>query len=212
MNRQLITFVLALACSGLSAAEFFVAPAGKDANPGTKEQPFATLERAREAVRQIKQAGPLKEPVTVCVRGGSYRISASLILEVQDSGTEAVPIVWQAAPGEEVRLCDGPALSTKAFVPVTDEKVLARLDPAARGQVLQINLREIGVTELGSYPDLFRGAPAVPELFFNDQRMTLARWPNEGWATIARMIDSGTSSDPPTNEPPRPGTFEYLCA
>ena len=162
LTRQLVTFVLAFACSGLSAAEFFVAPAGKDANPGTKEQPFATLERAREAVRQIKQAGPLKEPVTVCVRGGSYRISASLILGAQDSGTEAAPIVWQAAPGEEVRLCGGPALSTKAFVPVTDEKVLARLDPAARGQVLQIDLREIGVTELGSYPDLFRGARRCP--------------------------------------------------
>ena len=85
---------------------------------------------------------------------------------------------------------------------------LARLDPAARGQVLQTDLSEIGVTELGSYPDLFRGAPAVPELFFNDQRMTLARWPNEGWATIAKIVDSGTTHLS-ANEPPRPGTFEY---
>ena len=35
-----------------------------------------------------------------------------------------------------------------------------------------------GVKDLGRYPDSFRGAPAVPELFFNDQRMTPARWPN----------------------------------
>ena len=131
-------------------AQLFVSPSGSDANLGTEAKPFATLERARDAVRQIKQAGPLKEPVTVCVRGGSYRISASLILAAQDSGTEAAPIVWRAAPGEEVRLCGGPALSTKALVPVTDEKVLARLDPAARGQVLQADLNEKGVTELGS--------------------------------------------------------------
>jgi hypothetical protein len=29
-------------------------------------------------------------------------------------------------------------------------------------------------------------------LFFNESRMTLARWPNEGWATIARIVEPGS--------------------
>lgn len=34
------------------AAEFHVSPHGKDDNPGSREKPFATLERAPDAVRQ----------------------------------------------------------------------------------------------------------------------------------------------------------------
>ena len=48
----------------------------------------------------------------------------------------------------------------------------------------------------------------MPELFFSDRRMALARWPNEGWATIARIIDSG-SSDQDADDSARPGIFEY---
>ena len=49
---------LPLVRSGLLgvAADFYVSPAGDDANPGTREQPFASLARAREAVRQAKAA------------------------------------------------------------------------------------------------------------------------------------------------------------
>ena len=38
--------------------------------------------------------------------------------------------------------------------------------------------------------------------------MTLARWPNEGWATVAKIVDGGTAASS-ANQPPRPGTFEY---
>src|SRR5690606_28241950 len=31
----------------------------------------------------------------------------------------------------------------------------------------------------------------VPELFFNGARMTLAQWPNEGWAEIETIVESG---------------------
>ena len=64
----------------------------------------------------------LQQPVTVFVRGGTYRIGTTLILGRQDSGTQAAPIVWQAAAGEEVRLCGGVVLSPDAFQPVRDEE------------------------------------------------------------------------------------------
>jgi len=208
-TRSITATVLALfVAQAVTAAEFYVASNGNDAHPGTKDKPFLTLERAREAIRQLKVAGPLKEPVSVFVRGGTYRVQASLILGTPDSGTEAAPVVWQAAPGEEVRLCGGAALSADAFTPATDEKILARLDPGGRGKILQTDLHRIGAKELGSFPDLFRGAPPVPEQIFNDQRMTLARWPNEGWASVATIVDGGTTHLS-AGQQPRPGTFEY---
>jgi hypothetical protein len=210
MNRfaRALAALLTIACGGLPAAEIHVSPAGDDVRPGTAAQPFATLERARDEVRKLTKAGPLAEPVTVIVHGGTYRTGSSLVLGPQDSGTEAAPVVWQAAAGEEVRLCGGNVLSPNAFYPVTDEKVSARLDPAARGKVVQADVRVSGAKELGDYPDIFRGAPPVPELFFNDQRMTPARWPNEGWATVAGIVESG-SVPRDGDASARPGIFEY---
>ena len=52
-----------------SGAEYYVAPGGRDENPGTKSKPFATLERARDEVRKLVAAG-LKTNITVWIRSG----------------------------------------------------------------------------------------------------------------------------------------------
>jgi len=68
--------------------------------------------------------------------------------------------------------------------PVADPAVLARLDEAARGHVLQADLRSQGVTDLGEMqpgPTWAQSEPGL-ELLFQDQPMTLARWPNAGFA------------------------------
>ncbi len=59
----------------------------------------------------------------------------------------------------------------------------------------------------------------IPELFVDGVRMTPARWPNEGWSTIAKFIDPGTKNNdgsvgdslkgPKANAQPRGGTFGY---
>jgi hypothetical protein len=207
-RHSLLAGLLLLPLASLNAAEFYVASSGNDTNPGTKDRPFLTLERAREATRRLKETAPLQKPVTVIVRGGLYRLKASLILGTPDSGTESAPVIWQTAQGEQVRLCGGASLLADAFTPLVDETISARMDPAARGKVLQTDLHNISTKELGSFPDVFRGAPAVPELFFNDERMTLARWPNEGWATVAKIVDGGTARLS-ADKPRRPGTVAY---
>ena len=183
---------VALGSSPLQGATFHVSTAGRDTDPGTPAKPFASLTRARDAVRQVRSGGRLPEPVTVVVHGGTYRLEASLTLGPGDSGSETSPVVWQGAPGEEVRLAGGILVPTSLFQPATDPAQLEQLDPAARGKVVQASLRGLGLGEPGEYADSFRGVPATPELFFNDQRMSLARWPNQGWATIARIVDTGS--------------------
>lgn len=60
---------------------FYVAPNGNDKNPGTKEQPFATLLKARDAARKVTSSAYKK----IIVRGGKY-YKVSVILEPIDSG------------------------------------------------------------------------------------------------------------------------------
>lgn len=90
---MLLTLGCAFAASVAGAeVRFVVAPNGRDNGSGTWEQPFATLERARQAVRELKAAGPLTQPVEVCVRGGTHYLAQPLVFSPEDSGTEPAPI------------------------------------------------------------------------------------------------------------------------
>ena len=175
-------------CRVGAAAVFTVAADGNDANPGTEAQPFATLEWAREAVRQMKAKGPLQEGgVTVEVRGGTYQMAKPLELTEADSGTTNAPVVYRAQAGAAVRLVGGRVVSD--WTRVTNTVVLARLDEPARAQVWQADLKAMGVTDLGtmrSDSDWTTSEPGL-ELFFDDQPMTLARWPNEGTVRIGDL-------------------------
>jgi hypothetical protein len=188
-------------------ADFYVAVNGSDAWSGKMavqsakktDGPFRTLERARDEARKRKTG----KGVTVIVRGGVYTLEKTFALDAQDSG-----IVFQAYPGEKVILRGGLTVPPEAFKPVTDDKTLDRLPPKVRAKVLEADLGALGMTDFESFPKIFQVAPPVPELFFNDQRMTLARWPNKGWAAIAKIIAPG--SVPRTGDKgSEGGVFEY---
>ena len=99
-SRSLAVCLLSLFAAGFSFGhEIWVSPDGNDAGPGSQERPFSSLERARDAVRQLVHAG-LREPVTVCLRGGIYRRNRPLELGTEDSGSPEFPITWTAVPGE----------------------------------------------------------------------------------------------------------------
>jgi hypothetical protein len=170
-------------------AALFVAPDGNDARNGLSAQvgadgagPFATLGRARDEIRKLKQAGSLPAGgVTVELAAGVYELAQPLELRAEDSGTAEAPIVYRAAAGAAVRLVGGRRVPR--FVPVTDAAVLSRLDEGARGQVLQADLGALGITDLGH--------PVADgqrlELFFQDRPMRVSRWPNEGFAQVVEV-------------------------
>ncbi|MEI6503105.1 MAG: hypothetical protein WCP21_19010, partial [Armatimonadota bacterium] len=55
----LLVVSLLLATALFAATDLYVAPSGNDANPGTAQQPLATLQRARDLVRELRQKGNL---------------------------------------------------------------------------------------------------------------------------------------------------------
>ncbi|MBN2980838.1 hypothetical protein [Cohnella algarum] len=153
--------VFALALGGLpapsgqaqegAAKAFYVAPNGSDSNSGGPNDPFRTLEAARNAVRSLKNGEGLPAGgVTVYLREGTYPRSESFELTEEDSGTAESPIVYRAYPGETVRLSGGANLDRTGFEPVADPAVLQRIiDPAARGKVVRFDLAAHGLTDYG---------------------------------------------------------------
>ena len=196
--RPVLTCVVAAAT--LQAAEFHVAPDGSDQFAGTFGQPFATLERARDAVRKLKQDGQAGVGITVYLHGGDYVRTNALELTALDSGTASQPIVWRAYKSESVRLLGGiEQRDFRNFQGVSDPAIRSRLPESARSNVIQLDLRNLGLTNLGKLVSRGFGRPLAPshsELFFNGRPMTLARWPNEGgFERIAGFPESGAQND-----------------
>ncbi len=81
------------------AVEFWVAPHGNDAAPGTRKEPFKTLERAREAVTHVEPKQWERGEVVVSLEDGVYRLERSFMLTNQDSGRNGHDVVYRAAPG-----------------------------------------------------------------------------------------------------------------
>jgi len=108
------------------AAVFTVATDGDDANPGTPEQPFATLHRARDAARAAR--AEQARTVTIQVRGGTHYLAEPLVLSPEDSGTPDAPIRYEAAPGEQPTL-SGAARLELEWQPFRDGILKAHLPP-----------------------------------------------------------------------------------
>jgi uncharacterized protein (TIGR03437 family) len=94
-------------------ANFYVAPDGSDSWSGTlatpnansSDGPFASIARAQQAVRTLRQSSP-NLPLTVMLRQGTYYLPLSptspgtLNFTQADSGAAAAPLTWQNYPGE----------------------------------------------------------------------------------------------------------------
>jgi hypothetical protein len=216
LRLLLMTLMLTIVAAE-AGASLYVSPQGKDDWSGKLEKPnraksdgpFATLARARDASRELKTKGELPQGgMTVFVADGVYRQTQPLQLTADDAGTADRPITYRALGKARPRLTGGCTIPAEAFVPLQDEAILTRLLPEARPHVVAADLKALGLTDLGQFPPRYRGAPAVPELFCNDVRMTLARWPNQGWTTVAKIIESG--SIPRTGDQgAKGGIFEY---
>jgi parallel beta-helix repeat protein len=92
------TAVLVFLSSSFSL-ELFVSPQGNDSWPGTAVQPKASLQGARDAIRQLKNSGGLNETITVKIAGGQYTLTETVTFTTQDNGTEQFPIVYEALEG-----------------------------------------------------------------------------------------------------------------
>lgn len=81
--RLVVGVAVVFAWLPLSAqgATFHVAPTGSDAQPGTAEQPLATLEAARDAARKA-QGGPHR----IVLMPGDYFLAQPLELDARDNG------------------------------------------------------------------------------------------------------------------------------
>ena len=186
---------------------FYVAPTGSDTADGSQTRPFRTLERARDAVRSLKKSRGGNLPrggVRIMIGGGEYPWKQTLKLTSEDSGTAAMPIVYQAEPGRTAVFCGGVRIT--AWRPISDAKLRGKLEAGIRDRVLQADLKVLGVEDLGDATALRR----CPELFVDGKPQTLARWPNEGFVKTGAILGKDTFKVWSRIDGCRDGKFSYV--
>ncbi len=158
--------------AGLAAAQervFVVAPNGSDAAPGTAERPFASLQRAQEAVRGLTRAG-LREPVTVRLAGGVYELREPLTFGPEDGGTAAVAVTYAAATDAWPVLSGG-----------------RRITGWRRGE---------GGIWTAPVPGVREGTWHFRQLWVNGRRAVRARWPNaDATPPVFQLVGAGLSQN-----------------
>ncbi len=186
----------------------YVATNGSDSNAGSLNAPFATLTKARDTIRSMKQKGTLgKSGAVVYVRGGKYQILKQIDFTKEDSGTKDAPITYRAYPGEYVEFVGGIDIEFDQFKQVTDSNILSKVvDETAKSKLVSINLKDLGLTEIpepeliGQYSYTYGMAElydhpkptyAAAELMVNGQLQTLARYPNDGFMEISDIVHNG---------------------
>ncbi len=195
----LLIMMLFIASCSTDVTEIYVAPDGKDDNSGSKDAPLASFTAARDMVRTLKAEDKLTEKgITVYFREGTYPVNSTLELSAQDSGTADMPVTYKAYKDEAVIFSAGKALNAEDFKPVEDPAVLSRIiDEKAKDKILQINLKEQGITnygELKQHGFSIAILPAPMELFVNKEPQILSRYPNEGKVPVAEVIKECTKA------------------
>lgn len=152
MGFSLLVISLALLVTGsASATTYHVALSGDDRNPGTIEQPFASIAKAKEVLRNDISAG-LTEDAEIILGAGTYRISEPLTFDAGDGGTEDFRVTYRANEGAQVSISGGK--------PITGWKAQDR------------NQWTVEI------PEAAKGAWPFRDLYCDGQRLPRGRFPN----------------------------------
>ena len=168
----------------LGAVTVSVSPFGDDANDGSEAKPLASVEAARNAVRRIRSENGGSIPaggVQVVFEDGVYRLDGTLELGEGDSGAEGAPVVWRARNRGKASISGFVELDWR---PLSDEAVRERLPDVAKGHVLEADWPEDA--DMPGFRQSGCGLQANEchkpfILYQNDERLTVARWPDEGY-------------------------------
>lgn len=157
---------------------------GDDANPGTKRDPFETIEAARDALAGRTSEG---EPGTVYLRGGEYVLDDTVEL----TGDEHSWVTYTAYEDEQVSITGSHELPADGWSRLADlgEDELADpryssntriADTAVRDQAWVYDLGAAGIDPGTLYKNGFNWVqqPFAPELVVDGSIQTLAEYPD----------------------------------
>jgi len=166
MKTMAIATALAACALAAGAAEFHVELKGDDANPGTAQKPFATVERAVDALRGVRKASA--EPVAIRIGAGRHELARSIRLSASDT---TGPVVFEGAGQGKTILSGGRVVSGW-------------------------RIGEDGRSWVARLPDVSNGVWRIEQLWVNGRRALRPSLPRGDWFYAAGRAPGATNSLP----------------
>lgn len=194
LNCELLLLSLLTAFS-VSAAEIWVSPDGDDCNPGTEQEPMATVLMAQYKARELRRLNDpaIKNGIQIILKDGVYVLDEPLLFWPEDSGTAQSPTVIRAANGAKPVISGG--VSIKGWQQVNDNLYKAHLDRDSKLRTLFVNgkrkrmagtdqpvrgLGNWGKFEIeGNEPWAFGAGSAIDGIKFNSEDIQLYQNPED---------------------------------
>lgn len=176
------------------AHQVFVSPDAAPGGDGSAERPLASLEEARDQLRAsgaLPWEGHGPRP-GLQLLPGTWELERGLVLDGRDRG-----LLLASEQVGAARLIGGRRLDAqgaRALDPEDDATWLGRLPTdEARAAVRVLELPD----DLALFGPVQRGmgsavVPVLSEVFVNGQALTPARWPNDGFARLGEVLDTGS--------------------
>ncbi|NJA05750.1 right-handed parallel beta-helix repeat-containing protein [Methylococcaceae bacterium WWC4] len=179
---KIFLVILFITSNRAVAIDYYINPNGNDSWSGRtpthddhdiNNGPFRTIEKAQTAIRQLKKNTPITEKITVHIAGGTYYLEQALTFNDQDSGYPGLETVWQAEPGAEAILSGGIPITCSSY------KDDVHRCPVTKSPKVKETIHNTRIQ--GDAPRF--------EVYANNKRMTLARWPDHEWAHVKTPLD-----------------------
>lgn len=159
--------------------EIYVATDGSDNNTGTIDNPLATIDRAVDVLRTME----INDGAVIYIREGIYKVDDTI--SINNLKINGAPVIISNYGKEEVKLIGGETIGSDKFEKISDNELIARLDPVVASKIY--------VAELD---DKVSSSTTIKStVYFNSQPMTLARYPNSGYVKTGEILDPGPRVD-----------------
>lgn len=164
----------------------FVAKEGSNTNSGSESAPVKTIDYAFKMISESNSS-----EIHLYIRQGNYECNESLVISGSNKN-----ITISNYNNELVTISGGKKLDNSTLRKVTAPEILSRLNENAKNNIYQIDLKKAGITDYGSLEQhghrTIKTAPL--ELFIDNRAFTLARWPNNDYLPIGKVIRNGLTN------------------
>ncbi|MBR5253077.1 MAG: right-handed parallel beta-helix repeat-containing protein [Clostridia bacterium] len=156
----------------------YVATNGKADADGSEKKPYATIEAARDAIREIDKTD--LKGINVIIKSGVYIVDEAVAFTAEDSGTKSCPITYI---GEEGAVINGGVHLTAADFTAPDKTTESwkYFPEEVKDKLVMLDLHKLGyeAANAEAFLEIFVSLGSFTPLYCESEKLTVARYPND---------------------------------
>jgi hypothetical protein len=156
----------------------YVSTSGTASGDGSKTNPFANIEAARDSIRLIDKTA--LDGINVIIKKGVYIIDKAITFTAEDSGTKSCPITYRGEEGAAIN--GGVHLTASDFTaPDKTTESWKYFPEEVKDKLVMLDLHKLGYSAANAeeFLNIFVNLSYFTPLYSGSKKLTVARYPND---------------------------------